>query len=103
MAKKASSFANDLMEAMEQAAAHASGLAVGGIVEHHVAVETIDAKSIRKELNLTQEKMASYLGTSVSGYRKWEQGQRQPSGAARNLLLVMAREPEAVLRALDAA
>jgi putative transcriptional regulator len=47
--------------------------------------------------------MAQFLGTSLSGYRKWEQGQRQPSGAARTLLRVMEKEPEAVLRVLTAA
>lgn len=41
------------------------------------------------------------LGTSPSGYKKWEQGKRQPSGAARTLLRVIDREPEAVLRALS--
>ena len=51
-------------------------------------------------LSLTQEQMALLLGTSVSGYRKWEQRVRQPSGAARTLLRVMEREPDAVLRAL---
>jgi len=45
--------------------------------------------------------MATVLGTSPSGYKKWEQGKRQPSGAARTLLRVMDREPEAVLRALS--
>nr|WP_244421662.1 hypothetical protein [Mesorhizobium alhagi] len=28
--------------------------------------------------------MATVLGTSPSGYKKWEQGKRQPSGAARS-------------------
>ena len=45
--------------------------------------------------------MAVALGTSPSGYRKWEQGQRRPSGAARTLLRVMDKEPEAVLRVLS--
>jgi len=45
--------------------------------------------------------MATVLGTSPSGYKKWEQGKRQPSGAARTLLRVMYKEPEAVLRALS--
>ena len=49
---------------------------------------------------MTQEQMAKFVGTSTSGYRKWEQGSRAPNGAARTLLRVMEREPEAVLRAL---
>ncbi len=100
---KKTTFADDLIESMGQALAHVSGGVVPGAVEHVVPVDVVDAKAIRKELKLSQEQMATYLGTSVSGYRKWEQGQRQPSGAVRNLLKVMAKEPEAVLRALDAA
>jgi putative transcriptional regulator len=71
------------------------------LVEHQVDAGDIDPKAIRLKLKLTQERMAQVLGTSVSGYRKWEQAQRMPSGAARTLLRVMAKEPEAVLRALS--
>lgn len=97
-----SKFGKDLIEAMAEALAHAEG-APTGVVEHKVDLESIDARSIRKSLHLTQEQMAQILGTSTSGYRKWEQGERQPSGAARTLLRVMEKEPEAVLRALTAA
>ena len=97
-----SKFGKDLIESMSEALAHAEG-AVTGVVEHRVDLEAIDARSIRKSLHLTQEEMARVLGTSTSGYRKWEQGERQPSGAARTLLRVMEKEPEAVLRALTAA
>lgn len=96
-----SKFGKDLIEAMAEALAHAEG-APTGVVEHKVDLESIDARSIRKSLHLTQEQMAQILGTSTSGYRKWEQGERQPSGAARTLLRVMEKEPEAVLRALTA-
>ena len=44
--------------------------------------------------------MASLMGMSLSGYRKWEQGTRRVSGPAVSLLHVIAREPEAVKRAL---
>jgi putative transcriptional regulator len=36
----------------------------------------------------------------VRTLQKWEQGQRNPDGAAHALLRVMEREPDAVLRAL---
>ena len=98
-----SDFAKELLAAASQAAAHARGEEVPGIVIHHVDVETVDTKAIRKKLKLTQEQMAALLGTSTSGYRKWEQGQRSPNGAARTLLKVMETEPEAVLRAVKAA
>ncbi|MEQ8599271.1 MAG: helix-turn-helix domain-containing protein [Devosia sp.] len=97
-----SKFGKDLIEAMGEVLAHAEGVETG-VVEHRVDLQAIDARSIRKSLHLTQEQMALMLGTSTSGYRKWEQGERQPSGAARTLLRVMEKEPEAVLRALTAA
>lgn len=89
-------FGADLIQSMSEALAHAQGKDVPGVKVH-----TVDAKAIRKKLDLTQDEMATVLGTSPSGYKKWEQGVRQPSGAARTLLRVMDREPEAVLRALS--
>lgn len=94
-----STFGNELIQSMQEALGHARGEENGTVV-HAVDIENIDAKAIRSKLRLTQEQMALMLGTSVSGYRKWEQGQRQPSGAARALLKVMDKEPQAVLRAL---
>ncbi|CAK7254995.1 helix-turn-helix domain-containing protein [Shinella yambaruensis] len=102
MAKK-TAFGSELAEAMAEALAHASGAPIKDTHVHVVDADRIDPKAIRTHLNLTQEQMARFLGTSVSGYRKWEQGQRQPSGAARTLLRVMEQEPEAVLRVLRAA
>ena len=94
-------FGADLIQAMSEALAHAQGKDVPGIKVHSVEVGAVDAKAIRKKLDLTQDEMASVLGTSPSGYKKWEQGKRQPSGAARTLLRIMEKEPEAVLRALS--
>lgn len=95
-------FGKDLMDAMTEALAHAEGQKTG-VTVHNIDLDAVDVKAIRKSLSLTQEQMALMLGTSVSGYRKWEQGERQPSGAARTLLPVMEKEPEAVARALTAA
>ncbi|WP_411033131.1 helix-turn-helix domain-containing protein [Shinella sp. BYT-45] len=100
---KKTAFGSELSQAMSEALAHASGMPLEGTRVHAVETDGIDPKAVRKHLNLTQEQMARFLGTSVSGYRKWEQGQRQPGGAARTLLRVMAKEPEAVLRVLAAA
>lgn len=94
-------FGDDLIASMSEALAHARGESVPGTVVHEEDVDNIDPKAIRLRLRLTQERMAQVMGTSVSGYRKWEQQQRSPSGAARTLLRVMAKEPEAVLRALE--
>jgi putative transcriptional regulator len=49
---------------------------------------------------LTQAAFAQRYGFTLSSIRNWEQDRRQPEGAARVLLLVIDKEPEAVQRAL---
>ncbi|KAA3654124.1 MAG: helix-turn-helix domain-containing protein [Calditrichaeota bacterium] len=56
-----------------------------------------DVKSLRKQYGLSQDKFAQLLGISPSTLRNWEQGRRKPEGAARVLLRVAAKHPEAIL------
>ena len=44
---------------------------------------------------------AELLGVSVRTLQSWEQGRKQPSGAARTLLAIASVNPKAVLAALD--
>jgi putative transcriptional regulator len=53
--------------------------------------------SIRERTGLSQTKFAALLGVSVRTLQEWEQGRRAPSGAARTLLMVAARNPQALL------
>ncbi len=62
-----------------------------------------DAANIRKHLNLSQEAFAAFLGVSVGTLRNWEQGRREPHGAARALLLIAERKPQAFLEVLKPA
>lgn len=55
---------------------------------------------VRARLGLSQAEFARLLGTGLGTLRHWEQGTRQPTGAARVLLRVAARDPEAILRAV---
>ena len=48
---------------------------------------------------LSQAQFAQLLGVSVRTLQEWEQGRRQPSGAAQSLLRVAQSHPE-VLREL---
>lgn len=91
-----SDLGDDLILSLGEALAHAKGEGPGA--EHRI--EAPDVRRIRAGLDVTQDQMAALLGVSASGYRKWEQGQRAPTGAARTLLKVMEREPEAVMRAV---
>lgn len=53
--------------------------------------------SIREKTGLTQAHFAKLLGVSVRTLQDWEQGRRVPSGAARTLLMVAAKNPQALL------
>ena len=57
-------------------------------------------KSIRRALGLSQEEFAARYHIPVGTLRDWEQGRFEPDAAARAYLAVIAREPEAVRRAL---
>lgn len=92
---------NDLVKSLEQAAAHARDEAVPGL-KIHPAPSAADIISIRRQAGLTRKQFAAILGTAVGTLRKWEDGSRAPSGAARTLLLVLRRNPKAVLEALAA-
>ena len=56
-----------------------------------------DVAAIRRKYHLSQAKFASLLGISVRTLSNWEQGRRKPEGAARVLLRVADRHPEAIL------
>lgn len=58
------------------------------------------AATIRLRLGLTQAEFAKSLGIPLATLRNWEQGRTPPDPAARALLRVLDREPEAALRAL---
>ena len=56
-----------------------------------------DVALIREKIGLSQSRFASLLGVSVRTLQDWEQGRRAPSGAARTLLLIVAKNPRALL------
>ena len=56
--------------------------------------------AIRRRISATQQAFADVLGVPLATYRNWEQGRKDPDPAARSLLTIFDREPEAALRAL---
>ena len=61
-----------------------------------------DVRALRTRLGLSQEAFAARFGFSVDAIRQYESRRRVPTGPARTLLRVLAREPDAVTRALGA-
>ena len=62
----------------------------------------VDVKDLRAKVGMSQNEFASAFGISVATLRHWERGDRTPQGPALVLLNVVAKEPQAVLRALRA-
>ena len=62
---------------------------------HKVTVSPVI--SARMKSGLSQTEFAKLLGVSVRTLQDWEQGRREPSGAAKTLIAIAERSPE-VLR-----
>ena len=58
-------------------------------------------RALRKKLNMTQEEFATRFHLPLGTIRDWEQGAHRPDKAAQVLLAVIARDPDAVARALE--
>lgn len=60
------------------------------------ALDEADIRHIREKYQLSQGQFATLLGISVATLQNWEQGRRLPKGAAKVLLQVAAKHPDAV-------
>jgi putative transcriptional regulator len=65
--------------------------------EHGRVTTVPSVSSIREKTGLSQADFASLLGVSVRTLQEWEQGRRSPSGAARTLLMIAAKNPRALI------
>lgn len=61
---------------------------------------TPQVKVIRRALGLTQEQFAARFHIPLGTLRDWEQGAATPDQSARAYLTVIARDPDAVAKAL---
>ena len=81
-------FQNDLLASVRQMKT--------GKAARVTAVEVSAATEARNRVSMSQSEFAKLLGVSVRTLQDWEQGRREPSGAAKTLLRIASQNPEAV-------
>ena len=80
-------FEKDLLESVKQAKR-----GEGRVTKVAVTAAT----EARMKVGVSQSAFAQLLGVSVRTLQEWEQGRREPSGAAKTLLRIALRSPEAI-------
>jgi putative transcriptional regulator len=60
----------------------------------------ISVRDIRKKLNLSQDDFAAEFGFTIHQIRDWEQGRSRPLDGLRAYLMIIQRDPKAVLNLL---
>ena len=91
----------DILKSVEELTRHARGEDVGAEEQLVRVPVAVDVKAIRARTGLSQREFCRRYGVVASTLRDWEQGRRKPDVAARALLTIIDREPEAVERALN--
>ena len=61
-------------------------------------IKVLEAAQARSRTGLSQEQFARLLGVSARTLQDWEQGRREPTGAAKTLLRVAYEHPEVLLK-----
>jgi putative transcriptional regulator len=91
MTSEMEKFQKDLLESVQQMKQRSA--------ERVTEVELSPVAAARAQVGLSQRDFAGLLGVSPRTLQDWEQGRREPTGAAKTLLQVAVRNPE-VLREL---
>jgi putative transcriptional regulator len=92
-----------ILQGLAEAVEHAKGRDTGARERIVMVPIAVDVRAIRKQLGLGRREFAAQFGFSRRTLEKWETGERMPEAPARAYLTVIARDPEAVRRALEAA
>ncbi|MHA3736087.1 helix-turn-helix domain-containing protein [Pseudomonas sp. Eth.TT006] len=81
-------FQQDLLESVRQMKA--------GKAARVTQVPLSAAAEARAKVGVSQSAFAKLIGVSLRTLQDWEQGRRQPTGAAQTLLRVARQHPEAL-------
>lgn len=85
-------FQRDLMRSVKEMKA--------GKAAQKTRVKVPPVVSARQASGLSQAQFAEVLGISMRTLQKWEQGEREPSGAARSLIRIAQRHPKVLADAM---
>ncbi|WP_292926649.1 helix-turn-helix domain-containing protein [Novosphingobium sp. PASSN1] len=66
------------------------------ICRSRVKVPFVDVSAVRARTGMSQDEFAVSIGVPVGTVTNWEQGRRQPTGAAKVLLALLAKKPSLV-------
>ena len=89
MPSELAKFQNDLLESVKQMRR--------GQAARVTKVKVTEAAEARARVGLSQQAFAILLGVSPRTLQDWEQGRREPTGAAKTLLRVAVQHPEVLL------
>ena len=89
MPSELAKFQSDLLESVKQMRR--------GQAARVTKVKIPEAAEARARLGLSQQAFAILLGVSPRTLQDWEQGRREPTGAAKTLLRVAVEHPEVLL------
>lgn len=92
---------NEIIQEMELAIKYMRGKKTPVVVHKVEIPDTIDVRLIREKLHLSRQAFADRFGFSSRTLQHWEQGDRNPQGAAKVLLLLLQREPAVIQRILS--
>jgi putative transcriptional regulator len=62
----------------------------------------VDVRAVRRRTGLSQARFSARFGIKLRTLQDWEQGRCRPDTTARALLMIIDRDPLAVVRALKA-
>jgi putative transcriptional regulator len=89
MPSEVTKFQQDLLESVRQMRR--------GQAARVTKVKLLPAAEARARVGLSQHDFARLLGVSERTLQDWEQGRREPTGAAKTLLRVAVAHPEVLL------
>lgn len=95
-----SKLGESLLRGAKEALSYAKNEKVKARVHKVKIPKQVNVKAIRLKLHLSRKEFADRYGFSIRTLEKWEQGIRQPEGAARAYLVVIAKNHKAVETAL---